>query len=107
MKPVIIVGAGPIGLMTALALKFYGVDFALFEEDGEFSSDTKAGTILTRTIEAFRRYGVDRAVLSRALRLDEIGEISKATNTRKASVLTENLIEETRFPFVLNIHSTT
>lgn len=103
MKPVLVVGAGPVGLMTALALKFYGVDFRIFEEDREFSSDTKAGTILTRTIEAFRRYGVDRAVLSKALRLDEIGEIERATNARRASVLTETLIEETRFPFVINM----
>jgi len=103
MKPVLVIGAGPVGLMTALALKFYGVDFRLYEEDKDFSSDTKAGTILTRTIEAFRRYGVDEAVLSEALRLDEIGEINRATNEKKASVLTEALIDETRFPFVLNI----
>jgi len=103
MKPVLVVGAGPVGLMTALALKFYGIDFRLFEEDGSFSSDTKAGTILTRTVEAFRRYGLDRAVLQRALRLDEIGEIERATNARRASVLTQNLIDETRFPFVLNL----
>ena len=103
MKPVLVVGAGPVGLMMALALKFYGVDFRLFEEDGAFSSDTKAGTILTRTIEAFRRYGVDRAVLSKALRLDEIGEIERATNARRASVLTETLFDETRFPFVINM----
>lgn len=103
MKPVLIVGAGPVGLMTALALKFYGIEFRLFEEDSEFSSDTKAGTILTRTVEAFRRYGVDEQVLERALRLDEIGEIERATNARRASVKTEVLFEETRFPFVLNI----
>lgn len=103
MKPVLIVGAGPVGLMTALALKFYGVEFRSFEEDNAFSSDTKAGTILTRTVEAFRRYGVDQAVLSKALRLDEIGEIERATGVRRASVLMGNLFEETRFPFVLNM----
>lgn len=103
MKPVLIVGAGPVGLMTALACKFYGIDFRLFEEDREFSSDTKAGTILSRTIEAFRRYGVDRSVLARALRVDEIGEIERATNVRRSSVMTGNLIDETRFPFVLNL----
>jgi len=103
LKPVLIIGAGPVGLMTALALKFYGINFRLFEEDSEFSSDTKAGTILTRTIEAFRRYGVDRAVLAKALRLDEIGEIERATNERRSSVLTDNLIDETRYPFVINL----
>ncbi|WP_311273435.1 MULTISPECIES: FAD-dependent monooxygenase [unclassified Rhizobium] len=103
MKPVLVIGAGPVGLMTALALRFYNVGFKSFEEDSSFSSDTKAGTILTRTVEAFRRYGVDKAVLSKALRVDEIGEVERSTNARSASVKTEVLQEETRFPFVLNI----
>jgi 3-(3-hydroxy-phenyl)propionate hydroxylase len=103
MKPILIVGAGPIGLLTALALKFYRLPFNLLEEDQGFSSDTKAGTTLTRTLEAFRRYGVAEAVLAKAVRLDEIGEIERATNARRTSVLTALLSDETRFPFVINI----
>ena len=67
MKPVLIVGAGPVGLTTALGLSFYGLPFQLFEEDDGLSSDTKAGTILTRTLEAFRRYGIADEVLAKAL----------------------------------------
>ena len=61
MPPIIVVGAGPVGLTTALGLYFYGLPFALFEDDAELSLDTKAGTILARTLEAFRRYGVAEA----------------------------------------------
>src|SRR3954471_17230767 len=75
-KPIIVVGAGPVGLTTALGLDFYGLPFLLFEDDAELSRDTKAGTILTRTIEAFRRYGVADEVLAKALRVDEIGAAS-------------------------------
>ena len=67
IKPIIVVGAGPVGLTTALGLNFYGLPFLLFEDDAELSRDTKAGTILTRTIEAFRRYGVADQVLAKAL----------------------------------------
>ena len=102
-KPVIIVGAGPIGLMMALACQFYGLDFVLLEEDESFSSDTKAGTVLTRTIEACRRYGRDADVLAEALRVDEIGELERATNKRRTSVQLDLLTDQTRFPFVLNI----
>ena len=102
-KPIIIVGAGPVGLMMALACKFYELDFVLLEEDLSFSNDTKAGTTLTRSIEAFRRYGRSEAVLSKALRLDEIGELERATNKRRTSVELDRLADETRFPFVLNI----
>src|SRR6266516_4668310 len=102
MAPVIVVGAGPVGLTTALGLDFYGLPFALFEEDAELSLDTKAGTILTRTLEAFRRYGVADQVLAKALhvadlidaqRLGEnlVGDVERATNTARPSVQTSLL----------------
>jgi 3-(3-hydroxy-phenyl)propionate hydroxylase len=103
MKPVIVVGAGPVGLTTALGLDFYGLPFRLFEEDDTLSLDTKAGTILTRTLEAFRRYGVADNVLARALRVDEIGGLDRATNKPTLSVLTEVLTDDTRYPFVINL----
>jgi len=103
MKPIIVVGAGPVGLVTALGLDFYELPFELFEDDDVLSSDTKAGTILTRSLEAFRRYGVADGVLERALRLDEIGEIERATNKSLLSVQTDSLMEETRYPFLINL----
>lgn len=101
--PVLIVGAGPIGLLTALALSFYKIPFQLFEEDGTLSLDTKAGTILTRTLEALRRYGVAADVLACALRIDEIGAIERATNTVRNSINTNVLRDETRYPFIINL----
>src|SRR3712207_5106696 len=103
MKPILIAGGGPVGLTTALGLGFYGLPFQLFEEDAALSSDTKAGTTLTRTIEAFRRYGVADQVLERALRVDEIGDVERATNTARPSVRAALLTEETRYPFVINM----
>ena len=103
MAPIIVVGAGPVGLTTALGLDFYRLPFALFEDDAELSLDTKAGTILTRTIEAFRRYGVADQVLAKALRVDEIGDVERATNTARPSVQTALLSDDTRYPFVINM----
>ncbi len=102
-KPIIVVGAGPVGLTTALGLDFYGLPFLLFEDDAALSRDTKAGTILTRTLEAFRRYGVADEVLAKALRVDEIGDVERATNTARPSVQTALLGEDTRYPFVINM----
>src|SRR6516225_197242 len=103
MAPIVVVGAGPVGLTTALGLYFYGLPFALFEDDAELSLDTKAGTILTRTLEAFRRYGVADRVLAKALRVDEIGDVERATNTARPSVQTALLSDDTRYPFVINM----
>lgn len=49
--PVAIVGAGPVGLTTALALAYYKIPFIVFEANAGLSTETKAGTTLTRTLE--------------------------------------------------------
>src|SRR5262249_38972872 len=103
MKPIIVVGAGPVGLTTALGLDFYRLLLRLFEADAHLSRDTKAGTILTRTLEAFRRYRVADEVLAKALRVDEIGDVERATNTARPSVQTALLSDDTRYPFVINM----
>ncbi len=101
--PVIIAGGGPVGLITALGLVHHGVDVLVFEEDTELSLDTKAGTVLTRTVEVLDRYNAAEDVLSVALRIDEIGDIDRATGTARASVHTGELSGDTKFPFVINI----
>ncbi|HEY4278554.1 MAG TPA: FAD-dependent monooxygenase [Conexibacter sp.] len=101
--PVVVVGAGPVGLITALGLARYGVETVVLEEDDRLSLDTKAGTVLTRTLEVLHRYRALTDVLRASLRIDEIGDLDRATNTARASVLTGALTEDTRFPFVINI----
>lgn len=101
--PVGVVGAGPVGLITALGLARYGVPVVVFEEDDRLSLDTKAGTVLTRTLEVLHRYDALNGVLQAALRFDEIGELDRATNVQTRSVRTGLLTEDTRFPFVINI----
>lgn len=102
-RPVAIVGAGPVGLTTALGLSHYRIPFVQFEEDDRFSTDTKAGTILTRSLEIFAHYGVINEVLAEALRIDEIGELDRATNKRTLQILTRLLEHDTRYPFVINL----
>jgi 3-(3-hydroxy-phenyl)propionate hydroxylase len=102
-RPVAIVGAGPVGLTTALGLAFHGIPFVVFEEDERLSLDTKAGTTLSRTLEVWRRYGVANAILAVALRVDEIGEFDRATGRSPAPVRLHVLGNETRYPFVVNL----
>src|SRR5207245_2401365 len=93
----------PIGLITALGLVRYGIPVVVFEEDDQLSLDTKAGTVLTRTLEVLHRYNALSDVLAASLRIDEIGEIDRATNTSTLSVRSGELTEDTRFPFCINI----
>src|ERR1044072_8774383 len=86
--PVAVIGAGPVGLITALGLVRYGVPVIVFEEDDRLSPDTKAGTVLTRTLEGLHRYEALPAGLGAAVRIDEIGDIDRETNLPARSVLT-------------------
>lgn len=101
--PVAVVGAGPVGLITALGLVHHGVPVTVFEEDDELSSDTKAGTVLTRTLEVLHRYGALDSVLRGAVRIDEIGDLDRASGAAMASIRLDELTEDTRFPFVINM----
>jgi len=101
--PVAIVGAGPVGFTTALALGYHNIPFCLFEADSGVSSETKAGTTLTRTLEIWQRFGAADKILTKALRVDEIGDIERATNTTRSTVKLHLLADETRFPFVVNL----
>jgi 2-polyprenyl-6-methoxyphenol hydroxylase-like FAD-dependent oxidoreductase len=55
--PVLIAGAGPVGLTLALELGWRGVPCMLVEPNEEFSGNPKAKTVHQRTLELFRRWG--------------------------------------------------
>jgi len=101
--PVAIVGAGPVGLTTALALSYFEIPFVVFEANAGLSTETKAGTTLIRTLEIWQRFGAADRILSKAMRVDEIGDIERATNRKRDAVKLHLLHDETRFPFVINL----
>lgn len=103
MRPIVIAGGGPVGLTTALGLVHYGLPVVVLEEDDSLSLDTKAGTVLTRTLEVFDRYGVVEDVLERSLRIDEIGDVDRETGETLRSIKTWLLADDTRYPFIINI----
>jgi 3-(3-hydroxy-phenyl)propionate hydroxylase len=51
---------------------------------------------VTRTLEVLHRYGAIDDILRASLRIDEIGDIDRATNEARRSVLTGRLTEDTR-----------
>jgi len=101
--PVVVVGAGPVGLTTALGLSYHGIPSIVLEDDDRLSVDTKAGTTLSRTLEVLRRYGVADEILAVSLRIDEIGEIDRSTGQTRTPVRLDALSAETRYPFVINL----
>ncbi|MGK5678130.1 FAD-dependent monooxygenase [Actinoplanes sp. URMC 104] len=61
-KPVLIVGAGPAGLVAAITLARYGVASLLIEKRSRTSPLPRATGISTRSMEIFRSWGLEPAV---------------------------------------------
>ncbi len=64
---VLIVGAGPSGLMAAAQLMTRGINFRIIEKNEHASSKSKALGIQARTLEVFQQMGVLDAALANGL----------------------------------------
>jgi putative polyketide hydroxylase len=63
VKPqVIVVGAGPAGLVAAITLGRYAIPTLLVEKRTELSTLSRATVISTRSMELFRSWGLEDAV---------------------------------------------
>ena len=60
--PVLIVGAGPAGLVTALGLARHGVRSILVERHPGTSIYPRATAVSLRSMEIFRGYGLDHEI---------------------------------------------
>ncbi|MDO8876557.1 MAG: NAD(P)/FAD-dependent oxidoreductase, partial [Pseudolabrys sp.] len=57
-RPVVIAGAGPTGLMCALALRKQGIPVVLFEAEPALTHDLRAGSFHPPTLEMMAPYGI-------------------------------------------------
>jgi putative polyketide hydroxylase len=60
--PVLIVGAGPVGLLMAAGLRHFGVDCMVVEKHASTLDFPKGRRVTTRTVEIFRQWGLEAAV---------------------------------------------
>ena len=65
--PVLIVGAGPVGLSAALALSRFGVRSVVVERRRTISPHPRARFVNARTMEFFRRMGIESEVRARSI----------------------------------------
>src|SRR5262245_28582366 len=64
-RPVLIAGAGPVGLTAALNLVHRGVPVIILESGDRIADDPRAGTIHPPTLELFATVGATAAMLAR------------------------------------------
>jgi 2-polyprenyl-6-methoxyphenol hydroxylase-like FAD-dependent oxidoreductase len=74
--PVLIVGAGPAGLVAAITLTRYGIDTLVVEKRDELSTLAKAQVISMRTMELLRAWGLEGAVRAGAADVEPLGWVT-------------------------------
>jgi 3-(3-hydroxy-phenyl)propionate hydroxylase len=81
MKPVLIIGGGPVGLTAAQCLAAADIPVILFEAEPGISEDLRASTIHPPTLDMLDRFGLGTALAAQGLktptwqiRLHETGE---------------------------------
>jgi 2-polyprenyl-6-methoxyphenol hydroxylase-like FAD-dependent oxidoreductase len=65
-RTVAVVGGGPVGLTCSILLSLHGIDHVLFERQPDTSIHPKAVGLNQRTVEIFRKLGVEDEVLRQA-----------------------------------------
>jgi len=98
---VIIVGAGPVGMVCALALNKRGIPVTVFEQEGAPVKDQRAASIHPPTLELLDKLGVTEKIIPRGLVSDKYRFHDRVTNSVVAQFDLAQMRDEFRFPFVL------
>jgi len=99
-RPIVIVGAGPVGLSAALTLAQSGVPVRILESSSDVSTKSRASTFHAATLEYLDDFGITSQLL-------EIGIKAPVyqMRERRGGVVVEydltELADETRYPFRL------
>jgi putative polyketide hydroxylase len=125
LVPILIVGAGPVGLCMALLLARLGVKSLVIERNSDFMGHPKARGVNTRTMEIFKQMGLDNELSKYELPKEarsitwlktlQEEEISRVTmddsfidnySSVQASFISQDNIERTLYNELLNYDNT-
>jgi len=100
MEPIVIIGAGPVGLITALRLSQLGMRSIIIEKNNAIQDELRASTFHPPTIEMLDELGIAKELISMGLktkhwqfRVHETGE--------KALFDLGHINKDTKYPFRL------
>ncbi|MCO5183048.1 MAG: FAD-dependent monooxygenase [Anaerolineae bacterium] len=100
-RPILIVGAGPVGLSLATALIRRGLDVIIFEADADLNDEIRASTFHPATLEMFAEWGVIDTVLASGHIVERLQYWERVTKTLLAEFSYSLITADTPFPFRL------
>src|SRR5258706_13428997 len=83
---VLIVGAGPTGLMLALWLARLGVNLRIIDKTSAPGTTSRALVMHARTLEFYPQLGIDRAALARGLPLAAVNLWARGEHARRGQI---------------------
>ncbi|MEM7113237.1 MAG: NAD(P)/FAD-dependent oxidoreductase [Chloroflexota bacterium] len=101
MLPILIVGAGPVGLSLALALSRNQVPVMIFEADAELNREIRASTLHPPTLELLDEWGVIDGVMAKGFRVDSLMYWERETRECITSFDYGAIVADTPYPFRL------
>lgn len=99
--PILIIGAGPVGLSLGLALARAGLPVELFEADAELNNQIRASTFHPKTLELFQAWGVVEAILAQGHKVDRLQYWEREPRQLVAEFNYAVIASDTPYPFRL------
>lgn len=99
--PVLIVGAGPVGLSLALALGRQNVPVVVCEKTAELNEEIRASTLHPPTLELLQQWGVVEGVLAQGYPVGSLMYWERASREWIASFDYAAIASDTPFPYRL------
>jgi 3-(3-hydroxy-phenyl)propionate hydroxylase len=99
--PILIIGAGPVGLSLALALARQGLPVELFEALPALSPEIRASTFHPPTLEMFAGWGVVDNILAQGQMVDRLLYWERQSRELIAEFHYDHIAADTPFPFRL------
>jgi 3-(3-hydroxy-phenyl)propionate hydroxylase len=100
-RPILIAGAGPVGVITALALTRQGFDVEVFEAEQRVNDNPRAATTHAATLEILEDLGLVDEVIQRGLIEPKFRIWDRASRELIVEFDFGVLKSDTRYPFVV------
>jgi 3-(3-hydroxy-phenyl)propionate hydroxylase len=98
---VVVVGAGPVGMVCALALNKRGIPVTVFEQEPAPVKDQRAASIHPPTLELLDAIGITEKIIPLGLVSTRYRFHDRATQSVVAEFDLDRMRDEFKFPFVL------
>lgn len=83
-EDILIVGAGPTGLVLALELAYHNIPFRIIDKNSGVGDSSRAMLVVPKVLESYQKFNLDQAVISKGIRPAYINYF--VNNEKKADI---------------------